>query len=168
MFDAVKLTPLELAECLYLLSSCEIGRFVFQDRMLLNAHPVHYVLDGASVVFRTEHGAKFRAASQRTVVVFEVDDINPRTGEGWSVVVRGPAELVTQPYEVELVTEALPRQWAYDEPTDFIRVPLDVVQGRRFNGHLQTIRERQQPPRRLRAGAGPVGSAMEWPRLTQD
>lgn len=167
MFDAVKLTPLELAECLYLLGSTEIGRFVFQDRMLLNAHPVHYVLDGASVVFRTEHGAKFRAASRRTVVVFEVDDINQRTGEGWSVVVRGPAELVTQPYEVELVAEALPRQWAYDEPTDFIRVPLDVVQGRRYSGPPRTTTRGRQSQRQP-AGAGPIGSAMEWPRLTQD
>ncbi|MFD2078264.1 pyridoxamine 5'-phosphate oxidase family protein [Actinopolymorpha cephalotaxi] len=159
----MKLTPLELAECLHLLGSTQIGRFVFQDRMLLNAHPVHYVLDGASVVFRTEHGAKFRAASQRTVVVFEVDDINADTGVGWSVLVRGPAELVTQPYEIGLVAEALPRQWAYDEPTDFVRVPLDVVQGRRYNGHLQTPRGR----RRQRAAAG-RGPTLEWPRLTPD
>jgi nitroimidazol reductase NimA-like FMN-containing flavoprotein (pyridoxamine 5'-phosphate oxidase superfamily) len=81
-------------DCLQLLSSERIGRLamVVDDR--IDVLPVNYVVDDRSILFRTNHGHKMRAAGDGEVA-FEVDSIESEAHAGWSVVVHGHAEDVT-------------------------------------------------------------------------
>lgn len=73
---------LNLGECVELLRSSSIGRFVYTAGALPAVEPVSYVLDGYSVVFRLPGGVP-----PQGVAAFQVDQVNPATGVGWSVIV---------------------------------------------------------------------------------
>ncbi len=87
-------------ECLRLLAVTPIGRLVFTHRALPAVQPVNFVLDGETVVIRTAIGSRLAAATRDAVVAFEIDDIDARTGSGWSVTVLGRARGVSDPEEV--------------------------------------------------------------------
>jgi hypothetical protein len=140
MYDSGELEVLGQEECRHLLQETKIGRFVFMDQVLYAVHPVRYVLDGGRIMFRTESGAKVQAAALGKIVSFEIDHIDPINGHGWSVLASGPAEAVTDPYEVEHVTETLPHPWASNYGTDVVCVHVEVLQGRRFRAPAQSIR----------------------------
>jgi hypothetical protein len=80
-------------ECLQLLAATEVGRLgvIWEGEPFIV--PMNYLWDGAAVVVRTDPGTKLRAAPG-TVVVFEIDRFDRSADEGWSVIVRGPCELV--------------------------------------------------------------------------
>ena len=76
-------------ECLTLLATQAVGRFVFIDPdgqpMAL---PVNYVLHDRTIAFRSDPGAKLTGATLNRVA-FEIDGIDPLYHEGWSFVVKG-------------------------------------------------------------------------------
>jgi len=82
------------AECLALLESQHVGRlgFLVGDQPMVL--PVNYGLEGGVIVFRTGEGAKLDAA-RGNKVAFEVDDLDADACSGWSVVVQGVAEDIT-------------------------------------------------------------------------
>ncbi len=87
-----ELTP---AACLAYLTRVPVGRFVFVQAGKPLMLPVNHVVDGESLVFATAPGSKLRAASHDdAVVTYQADDIEP-DGTGWSVVVQGRPEVVT-------------------------------------------------------------------------
>src|SRR5215216_1509660 len=57
--------------------------------------PVNYLLDDDKVVIRTDAGSKLAAALRGAPVAFEVDGVDETRQVGWSVVVRGRAEELT-------------------------------------------------------------------------
>ena len=59
--------------------------------------PVLFALDDGDIVFRTAPGEKLIAAALHRTVVFEVDNFNVATREGWSVDVVGTAEEIVRP-----------------------------------------------------------------------
>ncbi|MGI9145417.1 MAG: pyridoxamine 5'-phosphate oxidase family protein [Chloroflexota bacterium] len=77
-------------ECLELLARHEIGRIalVVEGQPLI--FPVNYGISHRIVSFRTAHGTKLSAAPGSNVA-FEIDDYEPSTGIGWSVLVQGVA-----------------------------------------------------------------------------
>jgi nitroimidazol reductase NimA-like FMN-containing flavoprotein (pyridoxamine 5'-phosphate oxidase superfamily) len=131
---AHRLEDLNRAECLALLATHEVGRLavVVGGRPLVL--PVTYVLDGEHVVFRTAAGSKL-AGAVRGPVAFEVDELDARTRQGWSVLVQGRAEEVTaydSPAARERVT-ALPLQpWADGDRPHWLRIVPSAVTGRRL------------------------------------
>jgi uncharacterized protein len=92
--------------------------------------PVNYVVDGRSVVFRTAAGKKLTAVDQRERVVFEVDEIDPGPAQGWSVVLRGFAEHVTDPAEIARLERLPLRPWDRSPKTDYVRIAVQLVSGR--------------------------------------
>src|SRR4051812_18787454 len=94
------LVELDRAECLRLLGRASIGRIGIHWNALPTVLPVTFALDGDSVVFRTGDGSKLAAAVAGAVVAFEADDIDPIYHEGWSVVVTGVAQRVTDPVDL--------------------------------------------------------------------
>jgi len=95
--------------------------------------PVNYALDGRSLVFRTAAGKKLAAIGRQERVVFEVDDVDPDWSRGWSVVLRGFAEQVTDPDDVARL-EQLPLQpWDPDPKTDYVRITTQLVSGREIS-----------------------------------
>ncbi|MFP5319972.1 MAG: pyridoxamine 5'-phosphate oxidase family protein [Acidimicrobiia bacterium] len=120
------------AECVALLGSQVLGRVAVAD---FNAAPlvvpVNYSLDGESVVFRTDHGSKFRLAVLReTPVSFEIDGVDPGRRSGWSVLLQGPAtELGSE--EVERLG-LQPWPWAPGAKPHWVRITPQSLTGRRI------------------------------------
>ena len=79
-------------ECLDLLRSRTFGRVAVQIGDAPAILPVNDALLNDEVVFRTDPGTKLSAALMRTMVAFEVDDTDPITRGGWSVLVVGYSE----------------------------------------------------------------------------
>jgi nitroimidazol reductase NimA-like FMN-containing flavoprotein (pyridoxamine 5'-phosphate oxidase superfamily) len=126
------LEVLDRDECLALLRSRSIGRVGFtlgENPLIL---PVNYSLLGDDVVFRTDPGAKLTAAVLRAKVAFEVDQAAPFSHEGWSVLVVGYAEEVTE-RAVRAEVDKLPlRPWAEGARDSIVRIRTEHVTGRRI------------------------------------
>ena len=82
------------AECLELLGRNTLGRIAFVAEGRQEIFPVTYGLKAGTVVFRTAPGTKL-AHAPGTESAFEIDEYDPETGVGWSVVVHGTAYDVT-------------------------------------------------------------------------
>ncbi|MFB4273933.1 MULTISPECIES: pyridoxamine 5'-phosphate oxidase family protein [unclassified Nonomuraea] len=132
--DTSGLQVLSREECLHLLSSVPIGRIVFTDRALPAVQPVNFRLVGESIVIRTSSGSKLAAATRRSVVAFEADDLDPALRTGWSVTAVGHARAVTDPAELARLS-ALPLvPWVTGDHDHYIVVEAEQVSGRRLTG----------------------------------
>ena len=119
-------------ECLELLASHEVGRVAVVVEGQPTIFPVNYALDGDLVVFRTAPGTKLTYASLDKVA-FEIDEIDARTHEGWSVVVAGVGRELTNALDEASVRErAMPLQpWASGAKDNWIRIVGARITGRR-------------------------------------
>jgi nitroimidazol reductase NimA-like FMN-containing flavoprotein (pyridoxamine 5'-phosphate oxidase superfamily) len=130
------LVELSRAECLELLDAHDFGRLVLitaSDETPM-IRPVKYGFDGASqsIVFRTGDGAKLFALSHGARAWFELDGIDTRTRSGWSVIVGGVVEEVTQPFEVQRLDQLGLDSWAPGDDPRWIRIVARTVSGRRI------------------------------------
>ena len=123
---------LDSAESRRLLASVPIGRIVFTDRALPAVQPVNFLVHDGAVIFRTGEGSKLAAAARNAVVAFEADDFDREYQRGWSVVVVGHAREVTDPPLRQQLSELPLRPWAAGSRDHFIRIPIDLIQGRRI------------------------------------
>lgn len=110
--DRSGLEVLSTDECLRLLQSVPIGRIAMIDRGEISILPVNHVVDGGHVCFRTAPGAKLDAAVMQHVVTFEADDYDVEASTGWSVLIKGRADLVTDPDDLERLRESGIRPWS--------------------------------------------------------
>jgi uncharacterized protein len=89
-----KLAPQELLD--RLASAC-VGRLAFSHRALPALLAMNYIVDGRELVLQTAAGPAVDAAQGRgSIVAFEVDEIDPKSNSGWSVVVTGHLREVTE------------------------------------------------------------------------
>jgi hypothetical protein len=66
------------------------------------------------------------------VAAFEVDDVNPETGDGWSVLVRGMTSEITDRAELAALGRLGLEAWGTGTAADhFVRIDLSLVTGRR-------------------------------------
>ncbi len=126
------LVELDRAECLELLKRPGIGRVVLSVRCLPVALPVNFCVLDEDVVFATDEGSKLDTAIRRKVVSVEVDDIDRFYHTGWSVLVTGVAELLTDPQDLERARHVPLQPWAPGPHQFLVRVPSSVVSGRRI------------------------------------
>jgi nitroimidazol reductase NimA-like FMN-containing flavoprotein (pyridoxamine 5'-phosphate oxidase superfamily) len=98
--------------------------------------PVNYgIVAGGILVIRTGPGTKLTAAGHANVT-FEVDQIDPYRHTGWSVLVRGLAEEVTDRHRVELAQttrDSGVEPWAPGEHEHWLRIIPHAVTGRRIS-----------------------------------
>jgi nitroimidazol reductase NimA-like FMN-containing flavoprotein (pyridoxamine 5'-phosphate oxidase superfamily) len=128
-----ELEQLDRAECMKLMNGhpSRVGRIALAGPRPV-IFPVNYAIDGDDVVFRTDPGTKFHAAVHKAFVAFEVDWVEPTWEIGWSVVVRGQAELVEDPSEVARLSELPIVPWATGDKPHFVRVETKLISGRRL------------------------------------
>lgn len=128
-----KLEHLGRDECMRLLDRhpASVGRIALSGPRPA-IFPVNYVVDGSKIVFRTDPGAKFHAAVHNTFVAFEVDYVEPTWQTGWSVVVRGQAEEVTDPHQIARLRRLPLVSWAEGEKGNFVSIDAKLVSGRRL------------------------------------
>jgi nitroimidazol reductase NimA-like FMN-containing flavoprotein (pyridoxamine 5'-phosphate oxidase superfamily) len=127
------LEMLERKECLRLLAAHDVGRLAVVDAGRPVIFPVNYVLDGETVVFRTDSGTKLEA-SRRAPVAFEIDELDPDRHEGWSVVVLGYAEEISvfDPPRVRRLQWLPLHPWAGGEKAHWVRIVPVTISGRQI------------------------------------
>jgi len=133
--STTQLVELDRDQCLRLLAEANLGR------LAVNApgwppviRPVNYVFDESSqsVVFRSAQGSKFSALVQSGEAAFEIDGIEPVGHTGWSVIVVGVAEEITNAAEVQRLEHLGLRPWAPGDKPHWLRIRTTVVSGRRI------------------------------------
>ncbi|MFT4164288.1 MAG: pyridoxamine 5'-phosphate oxidase family protein [Microlunatus sp.] len=125
-----KVIKLDRPEALRLLAAKKVGRLAFVNDGWPTVLPMNFTLTDDSIVFRTlAHGVGARAVGSR--VAFEVDGIDDFLESGWSVVVTGTAEVLTEE-ALDQLGEKAPEPWAEGPRTLFIAIPLERVTGRQL------------------------------------
>lgn len=111
-------------ECWRLLAGAVVGRvsWVSSARGILTL-PVSYALTEGLIVFRTAASSVLGELADAAEVAFEVDDLDPATATGWSVLVQGSSG--PAPDGV-----ARPAAWAPGERELMIAVTPSRVSGR--------------------------------------
>ncbi|HEX8509811.1 MAG TPA: pyridoxamine 5'-phosphate oxidase family protein [Propionibacteriaceae bacterium] len=130
-----QLEELSSSECRELLASHHFGRVGFVDQVgvLPMIIPVNYLLHGGRVVFRTDTGSKLSAAVHGAPVAFEVDGIDEERRIGWSVVIRGHLEEVTDAASLEQLRSTPLNVWAPGAKAHYLRVTVSQMSGRRIS-----------------------------------
>ncbi len=133
-------TVLSEDECWSLLSSVSLGRLVTIMRGQPEIFPVNFVTQRRrTVLFRTAQGTKLYSAVMSERVVFEADDHT--VAEGWSVIVKGRAHLLTAAAEILEAEEAPLVSWVGTLKPLYVRVIAMEITGRRFKFGPEPDRE---------------------------
>lgn len=123
------ITPLEEDSAWGYLDSSEVGRLATALGEQPDIFPVNYVVDGQSVVFRTAEGTKLAEVVLNHHVAFEADGWDEKGG--WSVVLRGKAERITDPEELDRAEKLPLRPFVNTVKTNFVRIS-GTITGRYF------------------------------------
>jgi len=96
--------------------------------------PVNYAFDDQTqcVVFRSALGSKLREGLSSGTAAFEIDGTDPVDQTGWSVIVVGEAEEVTDPAEIERLEDFELEPWAPGVKTHWVRIRATSASGRRI------------------------------------
>lgn len=126
---------LDRADCRRLLAAGGLGRLAVNlgDGPPV-IRPVNYVFDDRSdsVVFRTALGSKFHALSHSVQAAFEIDGTDPSGPTGWSVIILGVIEEVTDKSELRRLEAIGVEPWAPGFKAHWIRIRARTVSGRRI------------------------------------
>ncbi|WP_028803816.1 helix-turn-helix domain-containing protein [Streptomyces sp. 142MFCol3.1] len=127
-----KFTELSRTECGDLLATHGVGRLGVSSPRGPVVIPVNYSVVDGTIVFRTARGTT-PSLAVGSPVSFEVDRIDDAFSQGWSVLVRGHARLVTDLGEERLLAARVySTPWAGGRRNLWVRIePYDVT-GRRI------------------------------------
>jgi hypothetical protein len=120
-------------ECLQLLAAHNFGRLaVTMETPVIR--PVNYAFDerSQSVVFRTAAGSKFHALLLQANAAFEIDGIDADARTGWSVIIIGMAEEITNPSEIRRLERLGLDHWAPGDKPYWMRIRAWTVTGRQI------------------------------------
>lgn len=134
---------LNVDDCWTLIGAVPVGRLGVLVDSAPEIYPVNHVVDGHSIVFRTDVGSKLYGLLRSPAVCYEVDDVDPVARTGWSVLVKGRAEEL---HDLEDRPRAVPplEVWATGARPHWIRIVPDEVTGRRiWHGDQMTTTPRQ-------------------------
>lgn len=126
------LEHLSLSECWKLLASTPVGRIGVLNDSAPEIYPVNHVVDGATIVFRTDPGSKLRGLCRSPAVCYEIDGIDAERQSGWSVLVKGRAAELDDPDDLARVTQLPLRYWGLGAKPHWICIVADEVTGRRI------------------------------------
>ncbi len=120
-------------ECLDLLVRHQLGRIAVLAGEQPLIFPVNYAYGDRVIAFRTGAGTKL-ATAPNTRVAFEIDDYDPSTGVGWSVVVQGIAYEITHAIDrqSQLARRLSVQPLAPGERDRWIGIHPTDISGRRF------------------------------------
>lgn len=118
-------------ECWRLLGTAGLGRVAVTIGALPAIFPVNYAVVDHAVVFRTSEGTKLRAALDRAMVAFEVDQGDALYHSGWSVQVVGVAQEIP-PDVVNGIGPIPVAPWAPGARTHYVQIRPELISGRRI------------------------------------
>jgi uncharacterized protein len=130
------LQVLDADTCLALLRSVPVGRVAWAGGDgTVSVLPVNFVVDGTALVFATAPGSKMDAIRAGRRLTFEADDLEPALRTAWSVLLTGPAEVVTDPAETERLKSLPLAPWIASPKPFFVRLDPEKITGRRIPLH---------------------------------
>jgi hypothetical protein len=111
-----------------------VGRLGVVEGGAVLIFPVNFAVAERAILVRTAPGAKLEAA-RRSPVTLEADHVDDTTRTGWSVMVRGRAEEITEfdAPAVQALRGVPLHPWAGDKPI-WLRILPSVISGRRLCG----------------------------------
>ena len=124
------MTILPVSECWDLLSGVALGRLITSVEDEPEVFPVNYAVQDRTVLFRTAEGTKLVSLAINHHVTFEADDHTD--SEGWSVIVKGYAQVVHTDEDIAAAQQADLRSWTATEKQHFVRIRPLRISGRRF------------------------------------
>jgi uncharacterized protein len=127
------LRRLSPADCLNLLATARVGRVGVTMEALPTILPVNFVVFDEGVLFQTAAGTKLDAAVRGAVVAFQVDAYEAEGTAGWSVLLIGKANEITDPGDLHRaeVAAMTPCPTA-GGPLHYVHVRGEQISGRRF------------------------------------
>lgn len=129
------LEVLDEDESLALLRSAEVGRVgvVVDGQPLI--FPVNHVLEGRSIIVRTD-SARMLSGASLAKVAFEADGFDAGARSGWTVLVEGIGNDVTGALDTTSERlQAVPvTPWAPGPKSRLLRIDVRTITGRRFAG----------------------------------
>lgn len=128
---------LDPASCRRLLATTDVARVVH----VVDGHPrislVNVGLDGEDLVVRSTPGSRLSTAlaTPLTTVLVEVDEVDPATRSGWSVVARGRMAPVLDQVTVARLDRSMPPSWILgDSGGTWLRLIVESLTGRAVGG----------------------------------
>lgn len=125
-------------DCLDALRTERIGRIVLSQHAMPLAVPVSYLVTSDSVVVRVPADDVCDCHLVGSVVALEADardDVG-----GWSVLVLGMAQQVTESAQIEAFDREVPATWAdTTRANGYLRIPFSLVSGRRLGQGLGQV-----------------------------
>jgi uncharacterized protein len=117
-------------ECRQLVAGGGVGRVGYNDDRGPVVTPVNFSVDNGAVLIATSPESELGRHAPEASVALEVDDLDPEHRAGWSVVVRGVAEVV--PYaELPSSHDGRPSPWAAGDRALYLRITPTSLSGRR-------------------------------------
>ncbi|MDT5211425.1 MAG: uncharacterized protein QOF67_3840 [Mycobacterium sp.] len=132
-------TVLSENESWSLLSSVSLGRLVTILGGQPEIFPVNFATQRRTVLFRTAQGTKLFSAVMGGGVAFEADGYT--VSEGWSVIVKGRAQVLSATAEILGAEEAPLLPWTATLKPIYVRVTALEITGRRFKFGPEPDRE---------------------------
>lgn len=127
-------------ECFDLLRARDYGRLGVVEGGQPIVLPINYAVDDERIVFRTGGGAgKFDALVRGSLAALEIDEIDPTTHAGWSVLVTGRVTEVQSTRERDrLRAECSLLPWAPGDRSHWMVMSATRVTGRRIGAATAT------------------------------
>jgi len=127
------LEVLDRSTCVELLQTVVIGRVAWAteagDAVVV---PVNFIVEDDSIVFRTAEGDKLAAVQEGRRLCFEADDVEPALHAGWSVMITGAAEVITDPDQVRRLGLLPLAPWDPAPKPFLVRIRATEMSGRRL------------------------------------
>ena len=133
----IELLELNRDECLRLLAatSGRVGRVAIDEPGSPPiVRPVNFVFDerSQSVVFRSAPGSKLTRILGSAMAVFEIDGGDPVERTGWSVIIVGEVEEVTDAADIDRLEDLELEPWAPGAKAHWVRIRTTSASGRRI------------------------------------
>ena len=129
--DEPRIAELDENQCWELLRQNSLGRLATSAGGELDIFPVNYVVDGATVLFRTAPGTKLVELTIHHAVVLETDGFSD--SEAWSVVLKGDAAKLDSQREIDEADRLPLTPWIPTLKYVWVRITPRQVTGRRFD-----------------------------------
>lgn len=120
-------------ECVRLLSAGIAGRVAVTTPTGPHIVPINYAVMHESILLRTTPYSLLGTYGRDTMLCFEIDQFDYVQQRGWSVLVRGRADIVDDADELEEIATRWPsRPWATGQRNLVLRIPWSEVSGRQL------------------------------------
>ncbi len=128
--DTEPVTALTDQQSWDLLCGVRLGRLVTVLGGQAEIFPVNFVVQRGTILFRSAEGTKLFGTVMNERVLFEADDHN--VAEGWSVIVRGNAEVLYSSEDIDEAERAGLYPWTATLKLRYVRITPTEISGRRF------------------------------------